>query len=65
MSERNLIQWTCDICNRKAQTEKTTIKDWVKFNQDNPYLDRSWYTRTICNRCINDIQKAIGRANKK
>ena len=66
MSIKSIEKWTCDLCGEMASSEDPhLIKKWIKFDIENKYLDRDWFTKVICPDCLKQIKEVEALKNKK
>lgn len=49
-------KWSCDLCSTtKTAKPGETPKGWVKICLENPYVDRDFYDKTVCDSCVSLI----------
>ena len=65
MGSRTLITAECDLtCNTPdgqfTSEDEAKVNGWVKLTYESLHVDREWYYRWVCPKCVAMIQKAAG-----
>lgn len=56
------IEMKCDLCGTtKTVAEGYTPKDWVIVGLENPFVERDFYDRHVCDRCAKIIALNVGK----
>ena len=59
--KKTISEYTCKLCGRSNQAPDDELPaDWIKFDTEHLYDERSFNTSYICNHCLSDLDKQRG-----